>query len=78
MPKYEELKGMTLKVEKRKAKSGSEYACLTVDFGYRVAVVSFDTAFISELCNITVADLNMLKLGDVVEVAKICRQDNIA
>lgn len=76
MIKYEELKGMTLKVEKRKSKGGSEYCCLVVDFGYRAAVVSFDTAFISEISNITVSQLNMLKLGDSIEIGKICTVDS--
>lgn len=70
------INGMLFKVEKRKAKSGSEYCCLTVDFGYRVAVVSFDTAFISELTNLSIPTLNQLALGDSIVVGHLVKSDD--
>lgn len=70
-----DTKGMLFKVEKKKSKNGNEYCCLTVDLGYRVAVVSFDNAFISELTNLTIAQLNMLALGDSVVVGHLVKAD---
>lgn len=70
MSEKELQKGMTFKVEKRKSKNGNEYCCLTVDFGYRVAVVSFDTAFISEFTDIPIAKLNCMTADSSFVVGK--------
>lgn len=48
-------------VVRKKSKNGDNvYVALYIDLGYRFLTLSYDIAVISELCNITIRDLNNL------------------
>ena len=48
-------------VVRKKSKNGDNvYVSLYIDLGYRLLTLSYDIAVISELCNITIRDLNNL------------------
>lgn len=48
-------------VVRKKSKNGDNvYVSLYIDLGYRFLTLSYDIAVISELCNITIRDLNNL------------------
>ncbi len=50
-------------------RSGKLYHALYVDFGYRSAVLTMDTAIIVEMCGITFAQLFALKENEQIAVA---------
>lgn len=55
-------------VECRKAKSGKTYLALMCDFGYRQAIITMDTSFISEITGVSFAELHALGEGGQIEV----------
>lgn len=48
---------------------GKFYQCLKADFGYRVGVVTMDTAIICEMCDLTFAQVYGMKKGDKIPIA---------
>ena len=55
---------MKLFAEKKKSsKSENTYVGLFIDFGYRKAMLSVDTALISEIADLTVKQINALEVG---------------
>lgn len=58
-------------VECRKAKSGKTYLALMCDFGYRQAIVTMDTSFISEFTGVSFAQLHALGEGGIIEVGTL-------
>lgn len=69
---------MKLFIEKKKSEkkdgSGKEYLMLNVDLGYRVATITFDSAIMSELADMTIRQLNALQVGDKIIVGDIVQK----
>lgn len=57
-------------VEIRESKTGKRYCCLCYDFGYRIAVLSFDSSICSELSCISIRDLMSSPSGSTFTVVE--------
>lgn len=54
-------------------KSGNFYTALFCDLGYRVAIVSLDKVFISELTSLPLSDISQNKITTAVEFKPLQR-----
>lgn len=56
-------------VERKTSKKGNDYFCLSVDFGYRKQVLTYDTAIICAVCKISEEILyNSIKLDEPFKI----------
>lgn len=59
-------------VERKVSKKGNDYFCLVADLGYRKQVLTYDTAIIIALCNITEQVLyDIVKIDQPYKVGSI-------
>ena len=63
---------MKLFAEKKKSsKSENTYVALYIDMGYRKALITMDTALISELADMSVREINALEVGRPHDIGEV-------
>lgn len=63
---------MKLYAERKQSKKGdTSYVALYVDFGYRKAILSMETAIIAELADKTMKQINELPVGSPLIIGEI-------
>lgn len=66
---------MDIYIIKKKSKNDKEYICMYIDLCYRLAYVSYDTNLISEIANLTVADLYKMEVDKPIMLGHLSLLD---
>ena len=57
--------------KKKSSKSENTYVALYIDLGYRKALITMETALISEIADLTVKEINSLEVGKPLVIGEL-------